>query len=663
MAFIVWMGVCADASYDAAYWNDGHAIERGIPVPLEDHPGNVYLYTETVWVKVSDETPKETRRWRVLDDIGRMVCNGEFTGSSSGLPARIRLGRLPVGWYRVEFMDEQRTCLHWTTAAVLHKLEAPVPQDSPVCVDSATAWFAKNQPDNQERFASLAALAGVNWIRDRLTWRELEPRLGEFETAETTYDTSAAIQKRHGLKVLQVFHSTPDWAWDTELDGEHPGGRFARDLRYVYRFCKTMAERFGGQVHAWEPWNESNVSTFGAHTVDEMCSFQKAAFLGFKAGDPAVTVCWNVYTTTPTPQHTQGLLDNEAWSYFDTYNIHTYDWAHDYERLWVEARNVACGKPIWVTEADRGIKYTGPEPFCDLSREDEIRKARYIPQSYASSLHAGSIRHFHFILGHYCEGGTVQFGLLRKDMTPRPAYVALAAAGRLLAGAKCLGRWDIPGQENAHVIVFRAWPDGQERDVLVAWAEKRADWPQRGKTKVTFSLSDSWSVQGVFDYLGRRLDKIPPELVAEALYVILPAGQMDALKLTSVGRSLKREDRVCPVVLQVQIPRSAMIKITPLPWSQGYEYRIDPDKPYRLRLFAYNFGDAPAKGTIRVTGKPSGWVLDRERWTVSINPMGREFFEATLTIPPDQAGTLRLTGDFGSMGKAALAFNVQGRKK
>ncbi|MFC1637189.1 hypothetical protein ACFL5Z_20405, partial [Planctomycetota bacterium] len=480
--------------------------------------------------------------------------------------------------------------------------------------------------------------------------------------ADTTYDTAAAIQKRQGLKVLQVFHSTPDWAWNTELDGEHPSGRFARDLRDVYRFCRAMAERFHGRVYAWEPWNEANVSTFGGHTVDEMCSFQKAAFLGFKAGDPTVTVCWNVYTTTPTPQHTQGLLDNEAWSYFDTYNIHTYDWAHDYERLWVEARKVACGKPIWVTEADRGLKYSGPEPWCELSREDEIRKARYIAQSYASSLHAGSIRHFHFILGHYYERSGVQFGLLRKDMNPRPAYVALAAVGRLLAGAKCLGRWVVPGQAGAYIIVFRAWPDGQERDVLVAWAEKKVDWPQRGKTKIAFSLPETWPVQEIYDYLGRRLDNMSAELTAEAVFIILPAGQTDDLELTSVSRSYRRVDRVCPIVLQSQMPQSAIMKIAPVPWSQGYEYRIEPDQPHRLRMFAYNLGNESAKGSIQVERKPSGWMLDRERWDLSIDPMQRELFEAMLTIPAGQDGTLRLTGDFGPAGTTALAFRVNSGK-
>jgi hypothetical protein len=394
-----------------------------------------------------------------------------------------------------------------------------------------------------------------------------------------------------------------------------------------------------------------------------MCCFQKAAYLGFKAGDPDVTVCWNVYTTSPTTQHTQGLMANEAWSYFDTYNIHTYDWAHDYERLWAPARQAACGKPIWVTEADRGLKFVGPEPWCELSQEDEIRKARYIAQSYASSLYAGSVRHFHFILGNYYETNNgVQFGLLRKDMTPRPAYVALAAVGRLLAGAKCLGRWVIPESEDAHIIAFRARPDGLERDVLVAWAEKKVDWPGRAKTKIPFSLPESWKAEAVFDYLGRKLDEMPAELSGEALFIVLPAGQTNKIELTNVARSEKREDKVCPIVLQVQMPRSTIIKIQPLPWSQGYEYRIDPDKPYNLRMFAYNFSNEPTKGTIRVTSKPSGWMLDKEAWNISIDPMQCEPFEATLAIPADQNGTLQLTADFGPAGKPVLAFRINSKK-
>jgi hypothetical protein len=650
-------------SYTTPSWATKHTVKRGIPTPLTDHPGNVYLDSERVWVVVPPEVPEGTRQWRAFDDRGQMVVNGHFSKEPTALPTRIELGELPVGWYRIEFLDAQDTCLHWTSAAVLKKLGTPVPQDSPICVDSATAWFAKDQPDDQQRLASLAALAGVNWIRDRLKWRELQPSPDTFTNTETTYDSAARIQTDSGLKTLQVFHMTPDWAWNTTLDGNHPSGRFARDLRHVYRFCEAMARRFKGRVLAWEPWNEANVSTFGGHTVDEICSFQKAAYMGFKAGDPTTTVCSNVYTTVPTPRHTQGVLDNEMWSYFDTYNIHTYEWAHDYAKLWVPARAAACGKPIWVTEADRGIKYVGPEPWCELSPKDEIRKAQYMAQSYACALYAGCERYFHFVLGHYYEHNGVQFGLLRKDMTPRPAYVALATLGRLLAGARCLGRWDMAGHEDAYVIAFRAYPDGHQRDVLVAWAEKKGDWPQRGKTVIPFALPGSWKVEQHFDYLGRRLNELPSELTGEALFIVLPAGQTNEVELTSVTRSEPREDKVCPVVLQIQMPRAASMKVEPLPWSQGYEYRINPHTPCRLKLFAYNFKNESVKGVIRIQDKPAGWAVDQESWCLSIDPMQRKAFEMSLTIPAGQAGTLRLTGHFGPAGKPALAFRIHGKEE
>src|SRR4030043_1384050 len=97
-------------------------------------------------------------------------------------------------------------------------------------------------------------------------------------------------------------------------------------------------------------------------------------------------------------------------------------------------------------------------------------------------------------------------------MPPGAAYVALAAVGGLLAGGKCLGRWAVPDSDDAYVIAFRARPDGLERDLLVAWAEKKVDWPERAKTKVPFSLPESWQVEGAFDYVGRRLDENPRAL-------------------------------------------------------------------------------------------------------------------------------------------------------
>ncbi len=83
-------------------------------------------------------------------------------------------------------------------------------------------------------------------------------------------------------------------------------------------------------------------------------------------------------------------------------------------------------------------------------------------------LNEGPAELFYFILGHYVEAKT-QFGLLHRDLTPRqPGYCAMAAVGRLLADAKPLGEIK-RDPKNLRAYVFHAMPDGQARDVIVAW--------------------------------------------------------------------------------------------------------------------------------------------------------------------------------------------------
>ena len=629
-------------------------VPRGVP-HSDDHPGNVFLLGETVTINVPNQA---IRRWQLTDETGRQIAQGNGTGAD-----RFDLGKLPIGWYRVGLCDANNKERQWTTAAVLAPLAAPTPQDSPICVDSATAWFAKNDPTEQEKLTRLAALAGVNWIRDRIRWRDIQPTENEFAPADTTYDTSARIQNRYGLKVLQVFHDTPPWA-----AGKNSRGHFPTDLRHVYRFAKAMSHRFRGQVQAWEPWNEANVATFGGHTMDEICSYQKAAWLGFKAGDPNVTVCWNATTAKPTERQTNALLLNETWSYFDTYNIHTYDWAHDYQRLWIPTRRAACGKPLWITESDRGMKSEPSSPTHDLSPRNQQLKAQYVTQSYVQSLHAGSHRHFHFILGQYGEGET-QFGLLRHDMTPRPAYVALATLGRLLAGARCLGRLNQPDTPDLHVYAFRSRPDGKERDVLVAWTEKNVDWPARGKAKRDWKLPKKVTPERCFDYLGREApvtDKVA--LTSAPLFLVLPEGQGDGLSWTRPENLARRVDEVCPIVLQCAMPQGTAQNIDRIPWASEYEYMVDAAKPYAVSMYAYNFSKEPVQGTIRMEGLPAGCHAEPTEWHVDVAPMERVELPVHITITKDMTAEaddkwITLRGDFATVGRPTLAFRVVAKKK
>lgn len=652
IAFSILVGVTVPGSTAAGGPVTEPAVERTIP-DARGLPA-VFAEAQTVTVPVP---PEPAKRWRVLDDGGVQVRSGRVDPSTP----TVEVGSLGIGWYRIEFLSQDDECAAWTTVAVLARPSAPVPQDSPVCIDSATAWFAPNDPAKQERFARLAALAGVNWIRDRMRWRDIEPEPGRFVDATTTYDTSADLQAKHGLKVLQVFHGTPEWAVE---DGELRG-RYPADLRHAYRFCREMARRYKGRVQAWEPWNEANVADFGGHTADEMCTYQKAAYLGFKAGDPELIVCWNVSTAVPTMLHTRLVLANETWPYFDTYNTHTYDWPDSYERLWGPVHEAACGRPIWVTESDRGLQCVGPEPWCELSREGERQKAEFMAQSYASSLFAGAERHFHFILGNYYERSKVQFGLLRLDQTPRPSYVALAAVGRFLAGGECLGRWSIPPRSEAHVYAFAARPDGKDRDVLVAWAEKPGDWPQRGKTTVEWALPKAISVAGVYDYLGRHLgSKVPERLTSAPVFVVLRPGDASELPLEPpVQRSEYRSDEACPVVLQLHMPRSTSVNVQQIPWASDYEHQVEPETQTVLPFYAYNFSDKTVRGRIAIDHAPEGWTFEPNAWTVSLDPMDRAELPCRFLMPARNADKtsncwVRLRGDFGKAGRPVLVFRL-----
>ncbi len=612
---------------------------RRVPVPAPGRPGAVFLAGETVRVRVPAERGAALRSWRVSDDRGKVVKTGDRAPGADA----VEPGRLGVGWYKVEFLDAKGRAAAWTTAAVLARLAAPTPADSPICADAASAWFSRRyrgrETAAQETFARLAAWAGVNWIRDRMSWGEIERQRGRFAD-RTLYDSSAAIQARAGLRVLQVFHSTPGWATDKTLDGPRAWKRFPRDLRVLYAFCRAMAVRFKGRVLAWEPWNEANIRSFGGHLIDEMCALQKAACLGFKAGEPNLTVCWNVFAGAGSRLHAEGVLANEAWPYFDTYNIHSYNRPKDYLELFAPARRAACGRPIWLTECGIRLRAQTKRPWGDLSPNDERRQAEFIARSYASSLYAGVSRHFFFILGNYVEGST-QFGLLRHDFTPRPGYAALAAVGRLLAGARPLGRL------SPSVYAFRARPDGRERDVLVAWGQDEKQ-----------PLPADLPIERVFDYLGRPLGRsAPPRLASAPVFIVLPRGAARRLSLEPPPNAAgRREGPRSPIVFQVSLPASAA--------RLGVQaYALEPGRTNDLPLFVYNFSDRAASGTVKIEQPPSAGAAELSAHSLTLPPMGRRRLLVRVSLPqagrPLLEGSLvRVRGEFGAAGRPVIAFRI-----
>jgi len=608
---------------------------REVPSTRPDHPGNIYFVGEPVAARVPQEVIGRFASWIAEDVDGIRVADGGSGGTCV-------LGDLPVGWYRISFWDGGQAEIGWTTAAVLSPPEVPVPADSPVCVDSATSWFARDNEQRRRTFAHLASLAGVNWIRDRLSWDAIETARGTYAPTATLYDASATALAEAGMNVLQVFHGTPKWAIDRRIDGDRSFGRFPRDLRDIHRFMGAAASRFKGRIRAWEPWNEANIEPFGGHTIDEMCSLQKAAFLGAKNADPGVLVCWNVYAGSGSPLHTEGVLRNEAWPYFDTYNIHAYSPPERYLADFSTAREAACGKPIWLTECGIRLSAMSDKPTAELKHEDAVRQAEFITKSFASSLFAGVSRHFFFILGNYLERG-IQFGVLRHDQTPRPGYVALAAVGRFLAGAECLGR--VKGEKGREMILFRARPDGKAKCVVIAWAPET----------MPPALPANVTTEAVFDCFGRPAK---PDVGPRPVFIVLPHD--DAKKFSPeepMRASAPRESAASQIVIQPEFSHDATV-------LQHQGHRVALGRKVTIPLWLYNFGQGQASGGLTASA-PDAWRVSLAPDKVALEPGARTHVELVAELPATgRAGLhgdwITVRGQFEEAGRPVCAFRLCG---
>jgi hypothetical protein len=429
-----------------------------------EHPGNIFILGEDVQVPV----PANWTAWQVANLEGNEIAHGTPQTSSA------HLGKLPIGYFELrEKIGGDRI----TIGVVARNSPA---ESTPIALDAAMSWFYA-EPEKIRDACALCRLAGVKWVRDRLSWPELEPARGTM-AEETRYERAMRIQHEAGLKMLQVNHATPSWATSNQA-------HFPDDLRDVHSFYRRLAQRWHGLVDAIEPWNEPDLDLFGGHTGCEIASFQKAAFLGLKSGDPKLTACEAVFAIDRA-ETLDEFGKNEVYPYFDRYNLHHYTGLDAYPRAYARHRAVSGGRPMWTTEFNLTVHWAD-EKTKEPSDEELRVQAYRVSKVFATALHEGIEKAFYFILGDYVERN-LQHGLVHQDLTPRPAYVAFAAVGRLLNDAKPFGKVNL-GDVKLKAYLFKTMVDGAPAETIVAWSETI-------KTQSKFPTATK-----AYDCLGREL--------------------------------------------------------------------------------------------------------------------------------------------------------------
>jgi hypothetical protein len=591
----------------------GSILIAQIPTPMDDHPGNIFVSGEDVSVPLPSDSGDH---WKAVDYDGRVVARGDVRNGHADL------GKLPVGFYSVQAGGVN------ATVGVLAPLKAATPEDSPIGIGVFASWNYTT-PEKWHAVASLSALAGVKWVRDAYSWGPMQPQRGEL-VKHIKFDDSKQILHDAGLRILAGSPSAPSWTNATK-------GRFPPDLRDAYNFYRAIAERWRDRVDAFEAWNEADFHNAGS----EIASYQKAAYLGFKAGNPDVTVSmipWGV----PSRTMLLDFMNNDLWPYFDVYSFHDYEAINRYPDTHKWERALSKGKPIWLSEVNLQMQWAGDPTLNDPTPDNMRVQAERVPKVFAASLHQHVKKVFFFCLENDVEGQN-QFGILRKDLTPRPAYVAMAAVGRFLAGAEPIGQLHGVSRSNSgseYAFAFKAVPDGKESDVVVAWVDG-------GQSELYVPVEP----EGIYDHLGRQLPALRgPGVVrisSAPVYIVLPAGSVrewtsrdlpsggdvSRLRLHTPAMdpppALEGEQQFgppSPVVLQVLLTEDQLIKgphpdLSPQPWNSSIAH-IGGRSRQQLQVFAYNFSAKPIHVRVQA-GVPSDWTVSLPQKEFDLPAMGR----------------------------------------
>jgi hypothetical protein len=383
--------------------------------------------------------------------------------------------------------------------------------DKRIGMDAALSWYGGDVARVKQHL-DLVRLAGAGIVRDRFRWSDVQPHPGAFDWKQ--YRANAMLAAQAGLEVVTAFHDSP--AWTRPVDGRGSGDRApATDLEAIRAFGAAFARDMGPAVQAVEFWNEQNSDFFPGYPFQYAAQL-KSFSIGIRSQRPSMLVLIGASAGQPGPFF-EALYSNGLAPFFDVRNQHYYgdtDTLPTFvkgEVLPLERAGEVAQKPGWLTE----VGYSLSRDHAGDLRQSERRQAEYLVRAYAMGLAMGYERVFFFFLGELLEDEIHTWGVLRSDLSPRPAYASLALLAAQLAGREVVG----VRRDSASTVVYLKTAAGAMS--AIAWGTGNAS-ALAGRFA---SASDMW---------GRPATSERGEvtLTAAPLYLsgVRPAGSIQPLE-------------------------------------------------------------------------------------------------------------------------------------
>lgn len=322
-----------------------------------------------------------------------------------------------------------------------------------------------------ERVLTLADIAGFDWIRQQVQWRETEVADRTFGFQEL--DKIVATVAGHNKKLLLSLVKSPDWATGRAGDNGLP-----QNNEDFARFAREIVKQYKGRVHAIEVWNEQNLAVENGGQVKpedagRYVEMLKATYTAIKAEDPSVVVIAGALSSTGVTEVNTAVDDityykamyeyngGEIKNYMDAQGFHPAAALNPPETLWPETPGPGCAdgnrwcdspthyfrhienvrrvmvengladKQIWITEMGWATKNNSPgyEYGNEISLDQQ---AEYLEGALFRTLtqydYVGVvfIWNLNFAITWELAGNPeheqAAFGLLNPDWSPRPSF-------------------------------------------------------------------------------------------------------------------------------------------------------------------------------------------------------------------------------------------------
>jgi hypothetical protein len=354
------------------------------------------------------------------------------TAEVIALPALCRL----FGWTRA-------CCALAVTLVLVLAVAAPAsarPQYRGVQLHSL--WWESSDAD-MDRELDLAQQTGANVVRVDVAWGSLEDQgKGRFSPwYSAKLDRFVAGAAARGMKVIAGLGTTPCWASsapDTikqNCQGDWWGrgvAAYAPSNPADYAdIARWVTSRYGTQLAALEIWNEPNLASKQfLNAPDQAATYStllKAAYPAAKAGNADVPVLAGALSSTDQA-FLAAMYANGVKGSYDAISVHPYADPGFVKLGAFRAVQQANGDntPIWATEFGWPTGTSTGWSVSETAQANNIRQAfadlDRLPYVQAATVY--NLRD----KGTNAAESEDNFGLVRRDYSPKAAYQALKDA-------------------------------------------------------------------------------------------------------------------------------------------------------------------------------------------------------------------------------------------